>query len=49
MVPRYFYLRPDEIEALKQRAEQDNLTQAEIVRRALRTYLGLPQRHLSQQ
>jgi hypothetical protein len=41
MVPRYFYLRPDEIAALKQRAEQDNLTQSEIVRRALRAYLGL--------
>jgi hypothetical protein len=42
MVPRYFYLRPDEFKALKQRAEQDNLTHSEIVRLALRAYLGLP-------
>lgn len=43
MVPRYFYLRPDEIAALKQRAEQDDLTQSEIVRRSLRAYLALPE------
>lgn len=41
-VPRYFYLRPDELEALKARAERDGLSHSEVVRRALRAYLGLP-------
>jgi hypothetical protein len=42
LIPRYFYLRPDEFAALKQRAEQDETSHSEIVRQALRAYLGLP-------
>jgi hypothetical protein len=39
---RQFRFLPEELEALKARAEADNVSEAEIVRLALRTYLGLP-------
>lgn len=35
------YLHDDELEALVQRAEDERCSRAEIIRRALRQYLGI--------
>ena len=35
------YLHEDEVEALAKRATKDRCSKAEIIRRALRTYLGI--------
>jgi hypothetical protein len=39
---RQFRFLPEELAALKQRAEADGLSEAEVMRKALRAYLGLP-------
>jgi hypothetical protein len=38
---RQFRFLPEELNALKQRAEADGLSEAEVLRKALRAYLGL--------
>jgi hypothetical protein len=35
------YLHPDEAEALQQRAEEKKISKSELIRRALRIYLGI--------
>jgi hypothetical protein len=40
---RQFRFHPDELAALKSRAKADQVSEAEVVRRALRAYLNLPQ------
>jgi Ribbon-helix-helix protein, copG family len=35
------YLHPDEVEALVRRAEAKRVSKSEIIRRALRSYLGV--------
>jgi hypothetical protein len=41
LVREVSYLHPDEAEALKKRAELKRVSKAEIIRRALRAYLGI--------
>lgn len=41
LVREVSYLHPDEAEALKKRAELKRVSKAEIIRRALRSYLGI--------
>ena len=41
LVREVSYLHPDEAEALKRRAELKRVSKAEIIRRALRAYLGI--------
>jgi hypothetical protein len=41
MVRKTFWLHKDEAEGLRQKAFEDRLSEAEIVRAALRSYLGI--------
>jgi hypothetical protein len=41
LVREVSYLHPDEAEALKKRVELKRVSKAEIIRKALRAYLGI--------
>jgi ribbon-helix-helix CopG family protein len=41
LVREVSYLHPDEAEALEKRAELKRVSKSEIIRRALRAYLGI--------
>lgn len=41
LVREVAYLHPDESEALEQRAKKERTSKSEIIRRALRAYLGV--------
>ena len=41
LVREVCYLHPDEVEALAQRADMKMVSKSEIMRRALRAYLGI--------
>jgi hypothetical protein len=41
LVREVSYLHPDEAEALEKRAEVKRVSKSEIIRRALRAYLGI--------
>ena len=41
LVREVCYLHPDEAEAVAQRADQKKVSKSEILRRALRAYLGI--------
>lgn len=41
LVREVSYLHPDEVEALAARAKKERTSKAEIIRRALRAYLGV--------
>jgi hypothetical protein len=41
LVREVSYLHPDEVEALAEKAKKERTSKAEIIRRALRAYLGI--------
>ena len=41
LVREVAYLHPDELAALEQRAKRERCSKSEIIRRALRSYLGV--------
>lgn len=44
LIPRYFRVRADELEAIKAKARELGISDAEVVRLAVRAYLALDQR-----